>query len=285
MTQSRVRRTAMAATVVRTERLGPSFVRVVLGGLVRFAASPFADSYVKLVFLDPRTPGPLPVADGLLDLSAVGASVPPDARPRLRTYTVRSWDPGAHEMTVDFVVHGDAGIAGPWAARAVPGDPAWVVGPGGAYAPDAGADWHLLVGDESALPAVAAAVELLPAGSSARVLVEIPSLEDRQVLEPPPSASVEVTWLPRDGSVVGRQLVDAVRGLDWPPGRVQAFVHGEAGFVADLRRHLRIERRVDRDDLSISGYWRLGSDDEGWRAVKRAWTDELERAEVAAGVV
>jgi NADPH-dependent ferric siderophore reductase len=209
---------------------------------------------------------------------------PPDGAPRLRAYTVRGWDGAARELTLDIVVHGDVGLGGRWALRAAPGDRAWVVGPGGAWSPDPRADHHLLVGDESALPAIAAAVERLPAGARARVLIEVPGPADELALAPPAGADVEITWLHREGRVVGSALVEAIRELDWLPGRTAAFVHGEAGFVADLRRYLRIERRMPREDLSVSGYWRLGADDEGWRAAKKGWAAELDTAEKGAGL-
>ena len=80
-------------------------------------------------------------------------------QPRRRRYTVRSWDAAQQLLTVDFVVHGDEGVAGPWAATAKPGDVLVFEGPGGGYRPDPSADWHLLVGDESALPAIAAPLQ------------------------------------------------------------------------------------------------------------------------------
>ncbi len=281
------RRVAMAAHVVRAEALSPSFVRVVLGGegLASFVPSRFADSYVKLAFLDRRTPARLPLDDaGRLDLAEVRALCPPDGSPRLRAYTVRAWDDVARELTLDVVVHGDVGLGGPWARRARPGDPAWVVGPGGAWSPEPLADEHLLVGDESALPAIAVALERLPTGARARVLVEVPGSADELPLAPAAGACVDVTWLHRGNGAVGTALVEATRALDRSPGRTVAFVHGEAGFVAELRRHLRIERLMPRGDLSISGYWRLGAADEGWRATKGVWAAELDAAERRAGL-
>ena len=81
---------------------------------------------------------------------------PEDERPKVRTYTVREWDPDARRLTIDFVVHGDEGIAGPWAAAAAPGDTVDLRGPGGGYAPDPSADWHLLAGDTAVIPAICA---------------------------------------------------------------------------------------------------------------------------------
>jgi NADPH-dependent ferric siderophore reductase len=95
---------------------------------------------------------------------------------------------------------------------------------------------------------------------------------------------VALHWLHADDRAPGAALVQAVRELPWPEGRVHAFVHGEAGSVRELRRHLRVDRGLGKADLSISGYWRLGADDEGWRAGKRAWLRDIEDAEHAAGL-
>lgn len=133
-TASAPKRAALPVRVVRVERLSPSFVRVVLGveGGAVFRPSGFTDSYVKVVFPDPRGPRPLPLdGEGRLDVGALRATVPADAAPRLRAYTVRSWDADARALTLDVVVHGAAGLGGPWAAGAVVGDRAWVLGPGG----------------------------------------------------------------------------------------------------------------------------------------------------------
>ena len=170
MTDRNDRARVTHATVLRTERLTPHMIRVVLGGdgLADFGAGAYTDHYVKLLFPRPGVAYPVP-----MDMTAVRRDFPREQWPRQRSYTVRSWDAGARELTIDFVYHGDEGLAGPWAAAARPGDEVMFLGPGGAYAPSPDADWHLLVGDESALPAIAAAVERLPAGAPARVFVEV----------------------------------------------------------------------------------------------------------------
>ncbi|MGN9839801.1 siderophore-interacting protein [Nonomuraea sp. H19] len=263
--------------VLRTERLSPHMVRVVIGGdgLADFATYGLTDHYVKIVFLVEGADYPQPFS-----VKACRETMPRELWPRLRTYTVRAWDPDTRELTIDFVVHGDEGLAGPWAERAVPGDVVYLLGPGGGYAPDPAADWHLMVGDESALPAIAASLEALPEGVLAHVLVEVDGPEEEQKLGT--AADARVTWLHRGGRPVGEALVDAVRGLEFPDGAVHAFVHGEAGFVKQLRRHLRIDRGIGLDQLSISGYWRAGVDDEGWRAVKRDWNQQVDAEEAAA---
>ncbi|WP_420122695.1 siderophore-interacting protein [Nakamurella sp.] len=262
-------------TVVRTTRLTPTLVRVVFGGLTGFAPSRFTDSYVKLIF--PRAPYPQP-----LDLDRIRQEWPVEQWPVVRTYTVRAFDPVAHELTVDFVVHGSTGVAGPWAASARPGDTLFVRGPGGAYAPDPDADWHLLAGDESALPAIAVALESLPADARGHAVVEVSGPASQVPLTAP--AGVTITWLHSGHRTVGERLVEVVRGIELPLADVQAFVHGEAGWVAQLRRLLRVDRQVPAARLSISGYWRLGNDEEGWRAGKAQWAAAAEEIERRAGV-
>lgn len=153
--------TAQGAQVLRTERITPHMVRVVLGGegLDGFALAGFTDHYIKLCFAPEGADYTHP-----FDMAAIREDHPRELWPTTRTYTVRSWDPEARELAVDFVVHGDEGLAGPWAARAQPGDQVTFLGPGGGYVPEASADWHLLVGDESALPAIAAALEQIAGG-------------------------------------------------------------------------------------------------------------------------
>ncbi|MFB7452617.1 siderophore-interacting protein [Streptomyces sp. NPDC056194] len=263
---------ATEARVVHTERITPHMVRVVLGGpgLDGFAADTYTDHYVKLLFAPEGVSYPEP-----FDMERIRAEFPREQWPTTRTYTVRAWDPVHRELTIDFVVHGDEGLAGPWAARAQAGETVRFLGPGGGYAPDAAADWHLLAGDESALPAIAAALEQLPEGARAHVLIEIADAAEEQKLAT--ATGIEVTWLHRGDRPAGEALVEAVTALDFPAGDVHAFVHGEAGFVKELRRHLRLDRGVPRERMSISGYWRLGKTDEGWRAMKREWNDQVER--------
>ncbi|MEU6538805.1 siderophore-interacting protein [Streptomyces sp. NPDC047000] len=269
-------RTPRSAQVVRTERLSPHMQRVVLGGpgLAGFAADTCTDHYVKLLFPAGGAVYPEP-----FDLERIRAGFPREQWPVTRTYTVRAWDAGQLELTLDFVIHGDEGLAGPWAVRARPGDTVRFLGPGGAYAPGPDADWHLLAGDESALPAIARSLEALPAGATAHAFVEVSGPEEEQKFD----SDVEVVWLHRGDRPVGEALVEAVRALEFPAGRLQAFVHGEAGFVRELRRLLRVELQVPREDLSISGYWRLGHDEDGWQASKREWNARVEAEQEGSG--
>lgn len=270
--------------VVRTEPLSEHLIRVVLGGrgFDTFQPSAFADSYVKVVFV--RYDVDVAALPQPLTLDSF-AGLPDEQRPVIRTLTVRRADPLTRELTIDVSVHGDHGLVGPWARNAQPGDPAYVMGPAGAYAPDPAADWHLLAGDESALPAIAAALEVLPSDAVGKVFIEVAGPEDEVALAVPDG--VELTWLHRGGraDLVGQEragdnapLVTAVTTAAWPPGQVQVFIHGEAQAVMhNLRPYVRTARGVDAKWASISGYWRRGRTEETFRQ----WKKELAAAEAA----
>jgi NADPH-dependent ferric siderophore reductase len=256
-------RSLVQLAVLRTERLTPHMIRVVLGGpgLADFVENGYTDAYVKLVFPVPGVHYPQP-----LDLGVIRAQLPAQQWPTTRTYTVRSLDRQAGELAIDFVVHGDEGIAGPWAAGARPGDTMWLAGPGGGYRPRTDVDWHLLVGDESAIPAIGAALEAMPSNAVIKAFIQVSDRSEEQTLVT--KGDLDITWLSRSSG--DADLVAAVQGFAFKPGRFQAFVHGEAGFVRPLRRHLLDERGVSKELLSLSGYWRLGKNEDGWQAEKKA---------------
>lgn len=272
--------------VVGTKQLTRHMIRVVLGSAAfdTFVPSRFTDSYVKMAFVADdvdvaRLPQPLTL-DSFADL-------PPEKRPSVRTMTVRQVDPAAREITVDMVWHGEHGVAGPWAAAAQPGRPIYLMGPGGAYTPNPAADWHLLAGDESALPAIATALEALPANAVGKAFIEVAGQEDEIPLAAP--ASVEVSWVyrggradlvPEDRAGDHAPLIEAVTTSPWLPGQVHVFIHGEAQTVMhNLRPFIRNERGVDAKwASSISGYWRRGRTEETFRQ----WKKELAEAEAGA---
>jgi NADPH-dependent ferric siderophore reductase len=272
--------------VVRTEQLTPHLTRVVLGGdgFDTFVPNTFTDAYVKIVFVNDNVdvaalPQPLTM-DSFNDL-------PPEHRPTVRTYTVRRVDPERREIAIDFVVHGEHGVAGPWAASATAGQPAYVTNANGAYAPDPAADWHLFAGDEAAVPAISAALEALPDSAVGQVFIEVAGPEDEVALKAP--SGVEVRWIYRGGradlvpeEVAGDNapLIAAVKEAAWMPGQVQVFIHGEAQAVMhNLRSYIRKERGIDAKwAASISGYWRRGRTEETFRQ----WKRELAEAEATA---
>jgi NADPH-dependent ferric siderophore reductase len=255
------------------ERLTPHMIRIVVAGedLRGFGAGEFTDHYVKL-----QLPPPGASYSAPFDLEDVKSRLPREQWPRVRTFSVRDWDPETRRLTIDFVVHGDTGVAGPWAANAKPGDRLQLFGPGGAYAPDPGADWHLLIGDEAVIPAIAASLARVPAGRPAHVLIEVGGPDDELELETP--GELHLTWLHRTQPDV---TLEAVRALEFPPGRVHAFVHGEATMVREVRRHLLVDRGLAREDLSVSGYWKRTRTEEGWREEKAEW-NRLAELDVAA---
>lgn len=240
--------------VQRTEWLTPHLIRVHLGGpgFEAFRPNEFTDAYIKFIF----------ERDGI---------------EVLRTYTVRSVDREAGEIAADFVYHGAEGIAGPWAADAKPGDSIDLYGPGGAYAPRADADWHLLAGDEAALPAIAAALAAMDGDATGRAFVEVAGPDDELPIIKPDG--VEFTWLHRGTRGPGELLAETVRAAPWSDGQVQVFIHGEAhAIMHDLRRYIRRERDVSAEWAnSISGYWRRGRTEEGFRE----WKAELKATESA----
>jgi len=236
---------------------------------------PYTDHYVKILFAPPGCSYRWP-----FDPDALRAAEPAERWPVTRTYTVRCYDQASNEMTIDFVVHGDEGLAGPWAARAVPGDQIGFYGPGGGYAPDQQADSHLLVGDEAALPAIAAALDRLGDHARAAVYVEVEGSQDEQVLSSSPQ--VAVTWVHRRQRPYGEALAAVVRAAGVPAGDVQAFVHGNAEMIRRMRRFLFHEVGFNRQRVSMSGYWRTGQTEDGWQAGKRAFNAELEAEDQVA---
>lgn len=271
------KRVVRCATVVRSQWLSPSMVRLVFTGpdLVVMRDLVYTDHYIKMLFAPEGADYAWP-----FDPERLREERAPEHWPVTRTYTVRSYDPVANEMAVDFVVHGDEGLAGPWAARAEVGTEIGFYGPGGAFAPDRTADAHLLVGDEAALPAIAASLESLDPDARAAVFVEVEDADCRQPLSGP--AGCEVTWVHRDGRPHGEALATAVRRSDLPDGALSIFIHGNAYMVRDLRRYLCIEREVPRTTVSISGYWRPGATEDLWQTTKREFNSQTEVLEEAA---
>jgi NADPH-dependent ferric siderophore reductase len=257
-------------TVTRTQRLTPRLRRVWFASddLSAFAASTDTDRYVKLVFPKEGVTYPEP-----LDMRALRNVLPPEDFPAVRTYTALFPDVEAGTMAIDFVVHGDEGVAGPWALRAAAGDRLMVNGPGGGYRPDPAADWHLMVGDEAALPAITAALADLSEDAVVRVVALVDGPDHELDLPVPPKG--ELTYVHRDSADEGL-LERAVRAVEWLPGRVHVFAHGEAQEIMHgVRPYLFRERGLPRGQVSISGYWRRGRSEEGFRA----WKSELARKE------
>jgi NADPH-dependent ferric siderophore reductase len=259
--------------VERTERLSPHMVRVHLGGpafeAFVAAADPerlaTTDKYVKLLLAKPSLGLTPPY-----DLESLRESLPKHDRPARRTYTVRAVDHEARTIAVDFVVHGDDGLAGPWAASAQPGDLLALSGPGGGYRPSEDPDvTHVLLGDDSALPAISAALEAMPDTATGIALVEVAGPADEQDLAHP--AGVDLRWLHRDatGAEPGTLLLEAARSLERASRPVQVFAHGERTAIKAIRRLLQDDWGLEKSEMSLSAYWALGRAEDRFQEEKR----------------
>ncbi|MFB7950652.1 MULTISPECIES: siderophore-interacting protein [unclassified Streptomyces] len=244
--------------VVGVERVTPRTARVTFtGDALAGLMEDRPDQQMKLCFPRegqdvPRLPEP--DADDAYGMRWYEAylAIPEPGRPLMRSFTVRGYDPGSGLMAVDFVLHGEEGPAARWGRRARPGDVLGMVGPSSAYArPLPAADWLLLAGDETALPAIGTILEALPAGMRALVRAEVADAAEELPLDSP--GDVGVRWVHRDR---GGSLVDAVRATPLPAGSGAAWLAGEASTVRALRRHLVEERGMDRGAVEFSGYWR-----------------------------
>lgn len=264
--QRRPGRPQIVLEVVERIQLTPHLVRIVAGGpgISAVVDNGFTDAYTKMHFA-PAEAGLTPP----YDMEELRARLPIELLPSMRTYSIRRFDLDAGQIWIDFVTHGEGGVAGTWAANAQVGDPVVLAGGSGGYAPDAAADWHLLVGDESAIPAIAAALEAMSTDAVGTVFLEVQDESEQLDLTAPDD--VEVHWLHRGDSEAGTTtlLIDAVRALEWREGQVQVFAHDERGAMKQLRPHLIEERGLDRTQLSLSAYWAYGRREDAFQAEKR----------------
>lgn len=243
--------------VRRIKAVTPHLLRVTLGGgdLTGFTSASFND-HIKLLFPLPGQEKPvLPV------MGPDGPAFLDDApRPPSRDYTPRRYDPAANELDVEFVLHGD-GPAATWAAQAKVGDYLGVGGPRGSLIIPDGYDWHLLIGDETALPAIARRVEELPAGKPVFVIAEVADAGDQVAFSS--TAQLETLWIHRNGieAGTGDGLEQAVRSFTLPAGDGFIWAAGEYCAIRAIRRHLVQERRVDKTRVHAASYWKRGSTD------------------------
>ncbi|HET7795879.1 MAG TPA: siderophore-interacting protein [Rhizobacter sp.] len=216
-------------TVARVTPLSPHILSITFHGdsLADFVSASF-DDHVKLM---------LPAADG--------------GEPVRRDYTPRRFDNAARELTIEFDLHA-TGPAARWAAQATPGQQVTVGGPRGSFIVPLDHDWHLLVGDETALPAIARRLEELPAGAQAIVVLKVADPADRRTL--PSAADVQLHWVAEDAALVQR-----VRMLALPAGAGYAWCAGEASTMATLRRVLVDEKGHDRHAIRAAAYWKRGA--------------------------
>lgn len=245
------------ATVVGTTDRGPRLTTVTLRGpaLVGFSVEAPAAS-VRLLL--PRTD-----ADGRLEIPEWNGNefrFADGVRPPIRTLTPLRTDPSSGSVEVEVVRHGHGALAG-WAGTAAEGDQVALAGPGAGYAVPDGADRFLVVGDESALPAIGQVLDALPRPAAVEVVVEVAAPEGRIALPHHPGATVRWCDLP-PGAPPGAAMFAAVAALD-VPADVAVWAAGEAAAVHRLRKLLLDERGVARSRAVIRGYWKHGRDGAG----------------------
>ncbi|MEU5315813.1 siderophore-interacting protein [Streptomyces sp. NPDC021056] len=275
--------------VVRTRSLGPSLVRVTFAGEeLREFCSNGCDQSLSLFLPHPgqtEPAVPIELGDGWWQ---AWRELPDDVRAVMRSYTLRALrrDPlgNTTEIDIDFVLHGvepdaatPAGPASRWASRAAAGDRVLLLGPAIAdnrairFRPAEDTDLVVIWGDETAVPAASAIVESLPAGTRARVWLEVQHAEDVQDLVT--EADAEVTWLVRDHQEPDAEgapmALGALRDAQLPPAeRPYVWIAGESGHIKALRRHFVGERGIDRRSVTFVGYWRQGLTEEQLRAAE-----------------
>jgi len=244
------------ASVVRTERISPSFVRVTLGGpdLERFEYRGF-DQWFRLA---------IPVDDGsALDSMPDRVDtrgylrylmLPKNTRPVIRNYTLRAFRQDPLEIDIDFVVHGTAGVAGPWAQTVQPGAPLAFIDQGLGWKPVA-ADSYLLVADETGLPAVVGILRDLPRDAVGHAVIEISDAADAQPVDAP--AGMTVHWVVRTDGGYGQRAAATAKSLALT-STPYVYVVGESSLATGIRRWAVGELGIPKTNVTFCGYWKLG---------------------------
>ena len=241
-------------TVTAVTDITPLMRRVrLLGDMEGFVSPSHADHIKAFFFPEGVTPNLPPIGPN-------GAEFAPGTRPEMRDYTPRYWDVDAGWMELDFVLHGD-GPAASWAAAAAPGKTLVIGGPRGSVVVPTTYDWYLLVGDETALPAIGRRIEELPEGALVIAVVEVDSAAEEQSFAT--RADLDIIYVHRNGAAAGTTtlLLDAVKALDLPKGAAYAYIAGESTMSKSVRQHLTEARGFNTEWVKAAGYWLLGTAD------------------------
>jgi NADPH-dependent ferric siderophore reductase len=239
--------------VARVLPITPYLTRVTLSGedLRDFESASF-DDHMKVFFPEPGAAKPV-----LPTLGPQGPEYEPGAaRPTTRDFTPRRFDREAGELDIEFALH-DAGPATTWAAQARPGEYLGIGGPRGSMIIPTWFDWHLLIGDDTALPAIARRLEDLPSGAKALVVAEVVDADARIDLHS--RADVQVVWAHR-AEPNGRGLIQALEALPpLPTGQGFAWAAAESAVVRQVRVHLLRDRGIDKSRMRTAAYWKRGA--------------------------
>lgn len=239
--------------VKRVRKIASQLLRVTLGGpdLADFVSASF-DDHIKVFFPAPGQDRPV-----LPQVGPDGVVFPEGVpRPQARDYTPRRYDPVAQELDIEFVLHGD-GPASTWAAQAQVGQMLGVGGPRGSFVIPREFDWHLLIGDDTALPAIGRRLEELGPDAHVMVVLEVADASARAPLVTGPRG--EVHWLHREDRAAGTMLLPALRWLSLPPGDGYVWAAGEGAGMREIRQYLVQERGIDKTRIRASAYWKRGS--------------------------
>ncbi|PLC50788.1 NADPH-dependent ferric siderophore reductase [Pollutimonas subterranea] len=239
--------------VCRVTPLTPSRVRITLTGedLDDFMSASF-DDHVKVFF--PSSPGAKPV---LPIIGPSGPTFPEGERPAARDYTPRRYDGATRELDIDFVLHG-SGPAATWAAQATVGQYLGIAGPRGSFVIPHGFDWHLLIGDESALPAIGRRLEELPEGKRVLAVIEVANPDVEPLLETNTDLSIRWVHGPVASTDGVSALERAVRELQLPDGEGYVWAAGEFSAIRGIRQYLVQEQGLDKSRIRAASYWRRG---------------------------
>jgi NADPH-dependent ferric siderophore reductase len=227
-------------TIKGVEKIAAHMIRVTLSGDLDGFTSLGFDDHIKLFFPDGTT----------------GADGTPNTLSR--DFTPRRHDPAANTLEIDFAIH-DAGPATRWAAQARPGQTLTIGGPRGSFIIPTTYDWHLLMGDETALPAISRRLAELPSGTRAVVLAEVDGPDDE--LSFTTDANASVTWTHRNGAAAGASdaLAKALAAAKLPSGDYYAWVACESLIAKALRRQLIADHGANPKWMRAAGYWRRGA--------------------------
>ncbi len=254
---------------VRKRYISPHLLRVTFSGpdLLDFPVDKNG-AHIKLFFPNQET--------GILQLPGKQGDkiIWPEHKPVPRAYSVRKYRPEVNELDIDFVAHGGKSPGSGWAVNAKKGDWIGLAGPAGPDPLLPVADWHIMAGDLTALPAISAILESLPDSARGEVFIEVPTFEDRHELEHP--AQMQIHWLMTDHVSADKTLVNALCSIHKPDDveTVSAFIAGENSSIKQCRTYLSEQFGLSKKSMYAIPYWKRGNSEEAYHAERHTVMDE-----------